>query len=195
MSSSESIADRYRRAAARFTEVIGAVDREGWSNESPCEGWTALDVLHHVVTTEADLWNRMTFATPIDLSLSEPNNAEQLASAWIRIRDIVQPALDTPAIASTSYEGYFGPTTFEATIDRFYTMDLLVHAWDIAAATRLDDHSLFDAADIEKYQAEFADLEAVIRQPGLFGPRVELASDATEQQRFLSFLGRREPSR
>jgi hypothetical protein len=30
----------------------------------------------------------------------------------------------------------------------------------------------------------------MIRQPGVFGPKVEAAADADEQEQFLNFLGR-----
>ena len=43
------IADRYRRRADAFERLIAGVAREQWSNPSPCEKWTAVDVVDHVV--------------------------------------------------------------------------------------------------------------------------------------------------
>ena len=34
-------------------------------------------------------------------------------------------------------------------------------------------------------------MDAMIRQPGVFGPKVECAADADTQTQFLSFLGRK----
>ena len=43
------IADRYRRRADAFERLIAGVRPEQWSNPSPCEKWTAVDVVDHVV--------------------------------------------------------------------------------------------------------------------------------------------------
>ena len=45
-------ADRYRRAAEGLSRrVAAATDARTWSRPSPCEGWSALDVLRHVLDT------------------------------------------------------------------------------------------------------------------------------------------------
>lgn len=41
--------DRYRRRADAFERKVAAVRPEQWSNQSPCEDWTARDVLGHVI--------------------------------------------------------------------------------------------------------------------------------------------------
>src|ERR671916_324336 len=43
------IADRYDRLAADFASTIAAVPDDAWSSPSPCEGWTARDVVAHLV--------------------------------------------------------------------------------------------------------------------------------------------------
>ena len=43
------IADRYRRRADAFQRKVAAVTPEQWSNQSPCEDWTARDVVGHVL--------------------------------------------------------------------------------------------------------------------------------------------------
>jgi len=177
-------AARYRHLAARFTELVAAVPDHAWGQQSPCEDWTARDVLHHVVTTEADVLGRMPFAPA---PLGDPTDLE---AAWQTVRDQMQAALDTPEQAGHSYDGYFGPTTFEETIDRFYSFDLVVHAWDLARAAGLRAYEVIDPAEIEKCRADFADLEATMRQPGILGEEIEVAADADDQTAFLAFAGR-----
>jgi uncharacterized protein (TIGR03083 family) len=46
------ISQRYSRLAAAFAEKIAAVPDERWDRPSPCPGWTAHDVVGHVVTTQ-----------------------------------------------------------------------------------------------------------------------------------------------
>ncbi len=47
------IAERYRRLAGTFEERIAAVPADRWEDPSPCEDWTARDVVRHVVDTQA----------------------------------------------------------------------------------------------------------------------------------------------
>lgn len=182
-----SPADRYRRLAARFTDVVSAVDAASWSNPSPCAEWTASDVLDHVVTTEIGMLAGMPFA-PTEAIAAIDTSAP--AEAWGRIRDLVQAALDDPGRAEHSYDGYFGPTTFAGTIDRFYSADLLIHSWDIARATGLRGQEALDAAEMLRVRSSMADIETIMRQPGLFDAERTVADDATELDRFIAWTGR-----
>ena len=47
-----------RRHADRFTAVVEAAGDTQWSSPSPCEGWTAADVLDHVVDTQRDFLDK-----------------------------------------------------------------------------------------------------------------------------------------
>ena len=150
-------------------------------------------MFHHVVTTQADLYGRMSFGSPIDLGLSSTYTYDELRTGWVQVRQIVQRTLDKPVEASLRYDGYFGATSFEETVDRFYSFDLVVHSWDIAVATHLHAYESIDAVEMANCLADFADLSATMRQPGLLGPELPVAANADEQTRFLAFLGRTAP--
>ena len=45
----EDVSERYRRLAATLTARIEWVPDDAWSNQSPCEQWTARDLVGHVV--------------------------------------------------------------------------------------------------------------------------------------------------
>jgi hypothetical protein len=68
-------------------------------------------------------------------------------------------------------------------------MDVLVHTWDLARAVgadeRLDEGSVRHAYEVLK------PMDAVIRQPNVFGPKLESPPGADLQTEFLYFLGRR----
>ena len=188
-----SSAARYHHLATHFSNLIDAVAAELWSNPSPCEGWTALDVVHHVVTTQAEFLGRMPFGPARPLDLEGVTDPDQVAAAWTVVRDHVQSALDDPQTAEHPYDGYFGPTTFAASIETFYASDLAVHAWDVAMATGLVEFQVLDPDEIERHYTEFADLGDTMRQPGIFGAELTPELDADEQTRFLAHLGRHEP--
>lgn len=177
------IADRYRTLAARFSDTVAAVPSDRWDDPSPCTEWSAREVVNHVVETERDFLARFDLAVP---SLPDAGPA----TAWPPVRDAVQAALDDPPVAVTAYEGYFGPTTLEETIDQFYAFDLLVHRWDVARATGLVDHESMPPDEVTATFAAMSDMGDALRQPGVVGPEVAIDDGADEQSRFLAFLGR-----
>ncbi len=176
------IADRYRTLAARFSAVVAAVPANRWGSPSPCEGWTALDIVTHVAETQAELVAR--------LELGSVPAAETPQQAWVEVNKVVQSLLDDPDKADLAYDGYFGPTTFAQTIDQFYSFDLLVHSWDLARAASLSEHERLPETEVSATFAAIRLLGDNLRQPGIVGPEIEAPADANEQTRFLAFLGR-----
>lgn len=177
---------RYAVAAARFTALVADVPEHLWSAPSPCEGWSAADVVAHVVSTELDFMAQRGIDAPATEGLAP-------VDAWPAVREAMQAALDHPATATRSFDGYFGPTTIEATVDRFYSMDLVVHRWDLATACGLASHAVLHPVEVEEVRANLVGLEAVMRSPGLFGPEQPVAADATDQDRLLAYIGRVSP--
>lgn len=176
-------ADRFRHHAERFDRLVGAVPADRWDAASPCDGWTALDVVRHVVDTELDLLGRMAFDAP------SIDGVETLA-AWPLVRDAMIAALDDPARSGFRYNGYFGPTTFGETVDQFYCFDLVLHRWDIARATGLGDHEDIEPDEVVRIRTDAAGFGEAMRMPGVIGPEVDAPADATDQERLLAWLGR-----
>jgi uncharacterized protein (TIGR03086 family) len=177
-------ADRFRRLAAHFTATVDAVPDDRWDDPSPCEGWSARDVVRHVATTEWDFLTRLELAPAGTVLDSEP------VAAWPMARDAVQAVLDDPARADTPYQSSFGPSTFASVVDRFYAFDLVVHAWDIARAAGLPDLEPMPAEEIARVTADAEGLGDALRRPGVCGPPVPVPDGADAQSRLLGFLGR-----
>ena len=135
---------RYATSSARFTALLDAVPDASLATPSPCEGWSVADVLAHVVSTETD------FMVQRGVVVSGTDGLPSIA-AWPLVRAAMQGALDDPAIAGATFDGYFGPTTVEGTVDRFYTLDLIgtgVFAASGAIAAGRKGLDLFGAAVI-----------------------------------------------
>lgn len=182
------IPDRYRRAADRFAELLGDVEggAAGWDAPSACEGWTLGEVADHVVDTEIDFLGRFEFAPDPDLDVATTRPARFSA-----VRAAMSEVLDDPGRAATTYDGMLGPTTFAETVDGFYTLDLVVHRWDIAAPAGLSDHARLDADEMAAVRASLETIDPeMLRMPGLFGPELRPAADADAQDRFLAWIGR-----
>ena len=156
---------------------------ERWGNQSPCEEWTALDVVRHVIETQG------MFEQMVGRSL-EPGPAvdDDPRGAFLTVTDQVQEHLDDPESAKADYEGFFGPTTFEESVDGFLSLDLVVHGWDLARAAGLDEH--IDPIDVAWVWSRAQALHDTMRGPNTFGEPIEAEPEATDQDKLLAFLGR-----
>jgi len=175
------IADRYRRLAAAFADTIAAVPADRWSAPSPCEGWTAEDVVRHVAATP-----NLFFGFIDEPAVELPDDP---VAAFERSRTAMQRALDDAATAATEFDGFFGRTTFEAAVDRFVNFDLVVHRWDLARAAGLD--ATIPEDELARLEATARGFGDAARSPGVLGPEVEAPADADRQTKLLAYLGRR----
>jgi hypothetical protein len=94
-------------------------------------------------------------------------------------------------VADRSYDGYFGPTTIGETIDTFYSLDLVVHGWDVARGAGLADLEAIDADDMDDTRERMASVGDTVRMAGIFGDVVTVPDDASPQDRFIAWTGRR----
>jgi uncharacterized protein (TIGR03086 family) len=182
-----STAERYRRLSQRFTDIVASVPSDRFGSPSPCEGWSVSDIIGHVVTTELDILERMSFGPD-----SKPDVVDPL-TAWPIVRARMQTVLENHDQAAFAYDGYFGPTTFSETIDTFYCADLTVHGWDIARAAGLTDWEPVEQSEIDTVMAAFGPdsaLAPALRQPGLFGEPTTVADNADATTRLMAWLGR-----
>lgn len=174
---------RYRDLAARFTTIVEAVPDERWGAPSPCSEWTAREVLEHLTDTQIEFVGRLGLAEHADLN-PDPR------LRWAETRQLVQSLLDDPETAGFEYEGAFGRTTFEETIDGFYNLDLLLHGWDLARAAGLPDLEAMPPEEVEAVWSQVSSLGDAVRSPGVFGPPVDPGPSPSRQDELLAFTGR-----
>lgn len=178
-------ADEHRRIASVFTDRVQGVPAQAWANPAPCEGWTARDVVRHLVEWFPDF---LRTGAGIDLPKG-PSVDDDPVAAWTAHSNAVQAILDDPAVArKTLSNPHIGDIPLDQAVDRFYTSDVFMHTWDLARATGQDETLAPDKC------AQLLDgmlpLDEVLRISGQFGPRVEVAEDADVQTRLLAFIGR-----
>lgn len=179
------ISDRYRLLSAGFTERVVAVPDDRWDSPSPCEEWTARDLIGHMRNVSG------VFFTHIGRKIPEgPSPAEDPVGAWATVRDAVQGALDDPEIAGAEYDSpQMGRRRFDESVDQFVNFDVLVHTWDLARATGLDER--LDAAEVHRLFERIKPWDGMLRGPRVCGPKLEPPPGADEQTQLLAFLGRR----
>jgi uncharacterized protein (TIGR03086 family) len=176
-------ARRHLLIADDFTRrVHGTVD---WSAVAPVAGWTARDVVVHLVE-----WSAAFISAGSTVRLpAGPSPVEQPPAAWVWHRRAVQDVLDDPATADVVFHNpHTGSLPLPQAIDRFYTSDVFMHTWDLARATGQDD--TLDPELCSVLLSGMQPLDEVLRSSGQFGPAVAVPDDADPQSRMIGFIGR-----
>jgi len=176
-------AERHRLVAATFTDrVLGTKD---WDAQSPVADWRARDVVAHLCT-----WLAGFLAGGAGVELPRgPSTDVDPVGAWRVHADAVQAVLDDPATAGRTLRNpHIGELPLGPAIDRFYTVDVFMHTWDLARATGQDDR--LDPGLCAVLLDGTSGMEEVLRASGQYGPRVPVPADADAQTRLVGFIGR-----
>lgn len=179
------IADRYRKVAGQLSERVAAVPDGAWENPTPCEGWVARDVVQHLVE-----WLPAFFAERWPLpSTVIPSVDDDPAAAWAAVDGMLRAGLDDPAVATAEVDTPMGRKSYEAALDMICTNDLLIHTWDLARATGLDER--LDPDEVAAMRAAMEPFADTLADSGHYGPRVPVPDDADDQTKLLAMVGRR----
>jgi uncharacterized protein (TIGR03086 family) len=179
---SNEVIDRVTVLVNGFDARVHAASADSWSNAAPCDGWTARDVVVHVGNNLLRLGAGLQGQPPREITADE-----DIVAAWDEAKSTFFTGVGTGDL-STALPGPFGPMPAEQMIGRFVSTDVLVHTWDLARATGGDEQ-----LPVEMVTAAYSGLkpmDAMIRQPGVFGPKVDAPEGADVQTEFLCFLGR-----
>jgi uncharacterized protein (TIGR03086 family) len=177
------------RALDGFESVLAGVAPDRWDAPSPCAGWQAVDVAGHVIR---DLRAVEAYATGRDETASAPDPrsaaGDDPLGAWRAARADMMAALDPTALARPVPQPWDEAISLSGFLER-YPMEFLVHAWDLAQATRqfaaLDPDLVRDALEPARQFAPMA------RRFGLVGPECAVPENADDLTQLLAILGRR----
>lgn len=167
--------------ATPFTRVVD--DVAYWPAPSPCEGWSAADVLAHVIETQRDFLTRH----GVDLD-GAPDVAADPPRAWGEHAATMRDRLADDAVAALGIDGFFGPTTIGATMLAFYGFDLLVHRWDLARAAGRDER--FSDAELDTIERAVDGFGEHLYGDGICKPGVAVKAGSGRQERLLARMGR-----
>jgi uncharacterized protein (TIGR03086 family) len=175
----------HREIAGGFTAIVERAHPDSWDAPAPVEGWTARDVVRHLVE-----WFPAFLESGAGVRLpAGPSVDDDPVAAWRVHRDGVQALLDDPATAEKVLSNpHLGEVPLPEAVARFYTADVFLHTWDLARATG-QPHGM----DPDLAAATLAGIEPmdeVLRASGQYGPRVEVADDADPVSRLAAFIGR-----
>lgn len=177
--------ENFIRAVETFDAVCRRVPPDAWDNQSPCEGWTARDVVAHqcaVLDALASFARTGEWTRP---GKTEPS--DDPPARWEQTREAVLAALRRPGVLEREDKYWFGRMDM-ATFVSYVQWDPLTHAWDIGQAAGLDVSLPPELCQVS-YDLIGARAE-MFRRTGRIGPPVEVPEDASIVDRYLGLVGR-----
>jgi uncharacterized protein (TIGR03086 family) len=174
-------------AAARHEVVAGEFSRlveqtTDWAAPAPVDGWTARDVVDHLVGWFGGFLSAGGVRLP-----AGPSAADDPVAAWHHHTDAVQALVAERGEESFTHP-HIGPGRLASTVDRFYTSDVFMHSWDLARATGQEPRMDQDFAG--QLLTGMQPIEAMLRDSGQYGPAVPVPDDAPVVERLMGFVGR-----
>lgn len=185
MAASDSTADRFRERAAEFSSRAEAVPAGAWDNPSPCDGWTASDIVDHMVS-----W-MPAFLASVGTDLGPvPPIGDDPSAAWTQLAAAIQAVLDDPVASAREFtHEHLGTQTVEQAIATIMIGDIVIHTWDLARATGGDEQ--LDPVTVHDMLGGIEAMGDALAQSGQYASAVPVADDADEQTRLLALTGRR----
>lgn len=177
--------EEHRRFAGEFARTVERVEPSAWEDPAPPEGWTARDVVRHLVE-----WFPSFLENAAGITLSAgPSVDEDPVGAWRAQTDAVQALLDDPSTAEQVHDlPHIGAMSLGQAISLIYTSDVFLHRWDLARATGQDE--TLDPDTCAELLEGMLPMDEALRQSGHYGPRVDVPDDADVQTKLLAFIGR-----
>jgi uncharacterized protein (TIGR03086 family) len=180
---SQEVISRATSLVNGFDARVQAAGNDSWSKSAPCEGWTARDVVVHVGNNILRLGSGLQGKEGREIGADE-----DIVAAWNEAKDAFLTGISSGDL-SANLPGPMGPMPAEQLIGRFICTDILVHTWDLARAVGGDESLPQDI--VERAYSGLKPMDAMIRQPGIYGPKVDAPAGADLQTEFLCFLGRK----
>lgn len=168
----------YRKRADAFEALIRATDPSRWDDPSPVEGWTAGDVVAHVVDFSAQV---VRDRAGVVEGVRRFADFDDPAAAFRATRAVIERLLDDPGT----------PPKVVTYLVWSLGFDLPQHGWDLAMATGQDAtiapaevQLLWDSLTGDPRSWDWQ------RANGWYGPPVPVPDDAPLQDRVIGLLGR-----
>lgn len=180
--------DAHRHAMREFDDRVRAVRDDQWDNDTACAQWTARDLLNHLVAEQYWVPHLLGGATLAEIG--DRFDGDLLGSdplgAWADASARARRAWDsTDAVGEVNVTGGSIPTE---DYGWQMTMDLAVHAWDLARG--IDAELAIDPALASTVRAVFEPQVEAMQGLGIFDPPQPVPDEAGDQARLLAMLGR-----
>jgi uncharacterized protein (TIGR03086 family) len=181
---------RFACAMNEFDRRVRAIRPDQWRNPTPCTEWDVRALVNHLVTEQ--LWVPLLLDGATVEDVGGRFDGDQLGDdpvgAWQTAAVAAREAFAAPGALRRLVELSYGRRPADGYCQEM-TMDLTVHAWDLARGIGADD-----CLDEELVREVLGFIEPQVEQltgTGLFAAPVTVGDDVDAQTRLLALLGRR----
>ena len=177
--------ERIEKATAVAGEKIDGVKPEDFSKPTPCSEYDVKGLLNHVIGGMGMLHTAATGgkATPPEGNIVRDDPGAQYAEARTKLLE----ALKEPGVFERTWSMPFGEMPGKMMAGIAF-LEHLTHAWDVAKATGQPTELPEDLVD--ECTEVVTPMDQMLRMPGVCGPKVEVAEDASKTDKLVAFMGR-----
>jgi uncharacterized protein (TIGR03086 family) len=185
----DELPDRYRRAARRFGELVGAIRQDQWTNATPCTEWNVRALVSHV--HGETLWVPELFGGKTIADIGDRLDGDLLgddpSAAWSDAERLAVGAITAPDAMERTVHLSAGDTSGRGYAQELF-LDLVIHGWDLARGIGADD--TIDPDWVRSLYEDLVPREQELRSWDVFGDTVIPPDGADLQTRLLAVTGR-----
>jgi len=164
----------WRQTADKWTDIANQLTDDDWLKPTTCDDFTVRELVDHAMRWQAMGGGLIGAGT-------------SPGEAWDDVRPAVSAALDDPSNLEGDVEAFGGMSKQQ--ILGLLVTDLLVHSWDLARSIGADETLPPEAVEAALMGLQRMP-EQMLRGDAMFAPAVEVADDASPQDRLIAFAGR-----
>lgn len=179
----------YTKALYGFDHVVRLVPPDAWESPSPCEQWTARDVLGHVNGVQRYL-HCLVEGLPVTIDpMTQPGRTvgDDPADTWSATRDAVLACLDRPGVLHREVDSFWGRKRVDEVLG-FNVGDSTVHSWDLARAVGVDER--LDPELVSHAERVLRPVAPGLVETGVLAPARPVRDGADPQVSLLALAGR-----
>lgn len=179
----------HHRAMTEFDARVRAVGDDQWGASTPCTDWSVHDLVNHLVNEQ--LWTPELLAGARLEDVGDRFDGDQLGDDPVLSWDAAAGAARTAWLKQGATTGEVFVTGGVIPAEDYgwqMTMDLTVHAWDLARGIDADD--TLDPDLVEVVHQVFAPQIPAMQGIGIFAAPISVSDDADLQTQLLALLGR-----
>jgi uncharacterized protein (TIGR03086 family) len=185
-----TVADWHTRALDATGRIVAAIPADSWQAGTPCPEWDVRGLVNHLVA--GNLWAAQLGAGATLDQVGDRFDGDVLGAdpvaAYAASADAASDVFGRPGALEKQCAVSYGPVAGSVYAGHRF-IDVLIHGWDLAAATGQD--AALDDDLVEACRQTVEPQIDPLQGSGAFATGVPVPPGASSQTRLLAMLGRR----
>jgi uncharacterized protein (TIGR03086 family) len=183
------IAELHAEALDATGTIVTGIPADRWHADTPCDGWDVRALVNHVVS--GNLWAAELAAGRTIEDVGDRLDGDVLGpdpvGSYAASAKAAAAAFRAPGALNAPCAVSYGPVPGSVYAGHRF-IDVLIHGWDLAAATGQD--TALDATLVQDCREVIEPQLEAFRGAGAFAGPLPVPAGATGQTRLLAMLGR-----